>query len=348
MRTLIITIIFLVIYTSITAQNCGMISTSCFEASIVDIINTDTETEYRMRLALEDDCLSNNAVSHVSFGLPEDISAISPSENGTYTSDHTGLDYDVENMSNNPFHSIKFNTAGDEGIKRGEDEIFVFTVPRLSNIEEILVEVKMGSESTIVEISVEESCMTPAALPVELTEFMGEDMTGDVSLIWATASEENSSHFEVERSNDGRDWTTIGEVESNHNSIEMNTYFFVDQKIDNEVNYYRLRMVDLDETFEYSDIITVIVEEFRTITEVEAYPNPTVNHIKIDINTTGEKKLNIDLVNTNGNIMNQSTVTADGENSQKMDMSEFAAGVYYLVVNDGVNTQTHKIVKESL
>lgn len=346
MKTIITTLISLVISFSTFAQNCGSISTSCFEASIMEIVHTETETEFRIRLSLEEDCLSNNAVSHVSFGLPEEISAISPLENATYTSYLTGLAYQVENMTNNPFHCIKFNTLGSEGIKRGEDDVFIFSVPRSANIEEIQMEVKMGNQSTTVIITIDESCAAP--LPVELIEFEGRNMTGDVSLIWATASEINSSHFEIEKSNDGKDWSSIGELESQHNSVEMNTYFFVDQEINNEMNYYRLKMVDLDETFEYSDIITVIVNEFRRITEVEAYPNPTVDHIKIDIHTSESKKLNIDLVNANGNIIKQSVVTTEGEKSQEMDMSEYAAGIYYLVVNDGKNTQTHKIVKESL
>lgn len=329
---------------------CGTITESCFTIDILDMIHSGTETEITVRLALDQTC-TKHAVSHVSFGLPPNISAISPADNSTYTSNHTGLNYTVENMTNNPFHSIKFNTADKEGIGRNEDEIFVFTVPRVEGILEIPVEIKKATQSTTVTVILDESCIAP--MPVELIEFVAEDMSGDVSLIWSTASEENSSHFEVERSTDGKNWKNIGKLESHHNSTEIQTYFFVDNEVPSDRNYYRLKMVDLDETFEYSKIIMVQVnrEDVEVVTEpkmdVKIFPNPVSDLATVSINSPLATKVNMRLLAAAGNVLLQNTISLEeNENTQEIDMSAYPSGIYFLVITRGRDVQTHRIVKQ--
>lgn len=95
-------------------------------------------------------------------------------------------------------------------------------------------------------------------LPVELVNFSGELQGDKVKLMWQTASESNSSHFEVERSDDVKEWKTIGSVGSAGDSQSLIDYNFFDHEIGgSQILYYRLKQVDQDGQFEYSNIIPI-------------------------------------------------------------------------------------------
>lgn len=115
-------------------------------------------------------------------------------------------------------------------------------------------------------------CSYNQLLPVELLYFR---VNGDV-LEWATASEENNSHFEVERSVDGRDFLAIGKVEGNGTTSERNEYKY---NIPQGAAYYRLKQVDFDGAYEYSDVVfsrgdvdefTVFPTFFSDVSELKA------------------------------------------------------------------------------
>ena len=95
-------------------------------------------------------------------------------------------------------------------------------------------------------------------LPVELANFEVMKSGTKALLNWTTLSEVNSSHFDVQRSQDGINWQNISVVVSHGNSNDINNYVLTDDQPHNGVNYYRLKMVDLDESYEFSDIKSVV------------------------------------------------------------------------------------------
>jgi hypothetical protein len=98
-----------------------------------------------------------------------------------------------------------------------------------------------------------------AALPVELIFFKGTADGRTVKLEWATAQEENFSHFEVERSTNGIDFSEIGNIES-LGGINTKTVYTFDNFVETSGRYYyRIKSVDMDESFEYSNTIAVQV-----------------------------------------------------------------------------------------
>ncbi len=345
MRTFIIILAAIILFSlQSNAQNCGTMTSECATASIENMIEYPTHTEITVRISIDENCYSNQAVSHVSFGLPQGVEAISPSESEAYNSSFSARDYDVENMSNNPFHSIKFNTGADfEGVKPGEEDYFTFTIPAGITITEMPVEVKTAGNSNIFNIAITDECKVNA-LPVELSSFYGNENDGDVDLEWSTASEENSSHFEVQKSTNGNDWEVIGKVESNHNSAEENYYSFTDNKVRNTTNYYRLRMVDFDASYEFSDIIKVTMEEIKASVQVKAFPNPTIDYLNIELNADNATEINIRLTNVAGNTLQQRT--ASNDDNVQFDMNSLPSGIYFLVVDNGTDVQTQKIVKK--
>lgn len=109
-------------------------------------------------------------------------------------------------------------------------------------------------------------------LPVTLTSFIAKQLQEQVQLTWSTASEQNSSHFEVMASADGKQFTTVGKVNAVGNSNINQSYTFEHAPTTAGATYYKLKQVDLDGTFEYSKIVAVTAQANKV--ESQVYPNP--------------------------------------------------------------------------
>lgn len=92
-------------------------------------------------------------------------------------------------------------------------------------------------------------------LPVELISFKSKNSSSGNELFWSTGSEINNSHFDIEKSFDGENFFTIGQVQGNGNSSEINNYSFFDNTQLGENAYYKLKQVDYDGAINYSHII---------------------------------------------------------------------------------------------
>jgi hypothetical protein len=110
-----------------------------------------------------------------------------------------------------------------------------------------------------------------SVLPVELTAFSGWEENGQVQLAWTTQSERNSDYFVVEKSQDGRLFEAIGNVEAAGFSLVRIDYSFADPAPGPGANYYRLRQVDFDGTVNFSKVIEVWLPDAAA---VAVYPNP--------------------------------------------------------------------------
>jgi hypothetical protein len=112
-------------------------------------------------------------------------------------------------------------------------------------------------------------------LPVELVRFTAEPQKADALLKWATASEKNNDHFDIEASADGRTFRRIGQVAGHGTTTQAHEYQLLDPAIARYAAspvYYRLRQVDTDGTFSYSPVRTVAVSGKL---ELALFPNPT-------------------------------------------------------------------------
>lgn len=94
-------------------------------------------------------------------------------------------------------------------------------------------------------------------LPVELAAFDGKNEGSLNKLQWMTATEHNSSHFIVERSTDSFFWNQVSTVSSKGNTNEMSMYTSFDDSYSSQINYYRLKQVDLNGESKYSDVVTI-------------------------------------------------------------------------------------------
>jgi hypothetical protein len=121
---------------------------------------------------------------------------------------------------------------------------------------------------------------TSAILPVELLDFSCQNNGGQNILSWHTASELNSSHFELERATDNLQFEMIGTVPAQGNSRNKKSYSLIDDKPFDGINYYRLKQMDLDRHFEYSQII---FQNNKNESEQPffVFPNPSDSEVQI-------------------------------------------------------------------
>jgi len=114
------------------------------------------------------------------------------------------------------------------------------------------------------------SATTQSGLPVKLSSWEATPSNGKVKLQWTTSSEINFSHFIIERSADGIQYSEVARVNASNNnqtpdSYRDKQYSHLDNNPLNGKSFYRLKMVDIDEKFEYSPVRVVIVSSKQTI-----------------------------------------------------------------------------------
>ncbi len=148
----------------------------------------------------------------------------------------------------------------------------------------------------------------PTTLPVKLINFEAKADGNTALLSWQTATEINNEKFEIEHSINATNWLKIGEVKGNGLSNATKNYTYRDGNITNGSNYYRLKQIDLDGKFEYSNVVIVNYSSISN-NQIRIYPNPATDFIYIkgiNINNTYVK-----IVNTSGKIVLQKQLTSD-------------------------------------
>lgn len=141
-------------------------------------------------------------------------------------------------------------------------------------------------------------------LPVHFDAFTGRLQDGKAFLNWTTSAEENNSHFEVQRSNNGADYTTIGKVAPKSGVI--NQYEFTDAAAAPGVNYYRIRQVDLNGRSMLSKVV-ILRSELGQFT-AKVGPNPFAGSINVYYELKKAESLQLRLFDQGGRMVKQYTV----------------------------------------
>jgi hypothetical protein len=115
-------------------------------------------------------------------------------------------------------------------------------------------------------------------LPVSLSSITASANINHSRISFSTASEINNAGFDIERSADGNDFEKIGWVDGHGTTSEEKQYTFIDERPESGLNYYRLRQVDYDGKFVYSEIVSVRFQK----DDIHIYPNPATDKIVID------------------------------------------------------------------
>ncbi|MBI1306684.1 MAG: T9SS type A sorting domain-containing protein [Bacteroidetes bacterium] len=172
-------------------------------------------------------------------------------------------------------------------------------------------------------------------LPVTLMQFEGKKAGEAVVLNWTTASSHNFSHFEIERSDESGKFVFIKSETGETESQVITHYQFIDFNPNKPVNYYRLKLVDLDGSYTYSKIIIVHFGSDE-IAKINIYPNPVESEINIQ---SAEGYDHVYLYDAN------SVLTNDWDVSETIRMNQVASGTYFLVLTGNNRIFVKRITK---
>jgi hypothetical protein len=186
-------------------------------------------------------------------------------------------------------------------------------------------------------------------LPVELVSFSAFLNDDNVDLKWTTASEKNVSHFSIEKSTDGINYSQAGIVFAYGNTTEKVNYAFTDNSIKTSkeaVVYYRLRSVDIDGRSDLSIIRSIrLANKNQEIVSILTYPNPVIEQLRITIPTNWQgKKLTYELFNNKGQAAVKRVVAA-GSQTEAFNVSSLVPGLYIVKVSCNGEIAQQKIIK---
>ncbi|HEY6503183.1 MAG TPA: T9SS type A sorting domain-containing protein [Chitinophagaceae bacterium] len=208
-----------------------------------------------------------------------------------------------------------------------------------------------GPASEDREYATEFNCLTypqqsQLTLPVKLLNFSGNYHNQATLLNWQTENELNFAHFEIERSSNGSDFSTRGFKTSTSTNASRQSYQYTDDlsMVAGNVFYYRLKIVDHDGQFRYSNVI-MIRKESKGINGVALNPNPVVNGMAtVRFTASATNMVNFRVVDMNGKlVLQQQSKAYDGNNSVSLNnLDRLQPGVYLLQMTNGDEMTTIK------
>ncbi len=190
-----------------------------------------------------------------------------------------------------------------------------------------------------------------ATLPVELTSFSASVKKRNVSLKWETATEVNSASFNIERarvntSGTDSNWQKIASIKAAGNSNSPKEYRFADSLLDAGKFQYRLKMVDNDGSFEYSQTVEVSIALPKAFALSQNYPNPFNPSTKIEYELPSESPVTIEVYNLTGERVSvlQNGMQQAGYHTVNLDGTNLSSGVYFYMLRAGGFKSVKKMV----
>ncbi len=189
------------------------------------------------------------------------------------------------------------------------------------------------------DITINSTCV----VPVRLTRFNAERFGKSNKVTWQTSQEINTAKFVVELSRDGRNFRSIGEVIAAGNSSTERNYSFIHQLPEKGYNYYRLKMVDRDNSSKYSP-----VSKLQNLgnNNISSYPNPVANQLNLAIEAENSGSANVLVTDLSGKVLlNKVYSVAGGANTVRVNTSALASGNYIIKVQLDETVMVQKFTK---
>ena len=182
------------------------------------------------------------------------------------------------------------------------------------------------------------------ALPLTLIEFSGKNVEGGNELIWKTAQEINTSHFELEWSSTGHQFNNLAILPAAGNSSQTQQYNYVHGRPVSGNNFYRLKMADIDGRFTYSPVIVVNIN--TSSSSLKIFPNPVTDILQLYIQSEKRESAVYNLYTAQGKIITSRKIElVKGSNLLTWNMQHLTAGNYFLSAI-GTRFETIKIIKK--
>ena len=190
--------------------------------------------------------------------------------------------------------------------------------------------------------------VSATVLPLTLIQFKGKKQgDNNILLDWTTVNESQVNRFEIERSNDGSAFDKIGDRAATGNSSTNKTYSFTDTNPFSTLNYYRLKMIDNDGKYSYSNVIVFIGNPKNGIIVSNVKPNPFTETINLNIVLQQAQLLTIQMADMTGRVVLTKDVSGkEGSNDIKYNgLSGLSDGIYFIRIITADALLQQKILK---
>ena len=184
------------------------------------------------------------------------------------------------------------------------------------------------------------SATTSVALPVTWLYFKGSEQNNAAKLEWGTAAELNSAYFVVERNTNGEGFKSLDTINAAGNSSVNQHYTYTDATTMEGNIQYRLKQVDIDGRFDYSQVITLRIATVDK-SGFTLFPNPATSSVKISIKDS-RNTTSLLIYDINGRLLQQQSVN----NNSLVNIDKLKQGIYYFVLQDGASRYTKKLIKQ--
>lgn len=189
----------------------------------------------------------------------------------------------------------------------------------------------------------------PTVLPIELSNFSAVCEVEKIKIEWQTASENNNHHYELERSEDAIHFEIIATIDTkNGNSSQTQNYLVYDKISNSNINYYRLKQVDIDGKYTHSKIVSInCISNYSDNTSINLYPNPTNGKLTIVSNKLYFEDVTVTVYDLNNTLVLSKHIDSISKSKlQDLDISELSSGFYFIVINsENKIIYRNKIVK---
>ncbi len=190
-------------------------------------------------------------------------------------------------------------------------------------------------------LRIDDLSINGSALPIEFKLFSSKTLDNSIKLSFSTATEKNNDHFAIERSNDGRTFTQIGEVKGAGTSLTQQDYTYTDEKPLRGINFYRLKQVDFDGQFTYSPVVSVV---FGKVGNVVLYPTPTTSTMNVRLEEAFQTEANWQVIDLVGRVVTEGIFPAE-QTDMQIPVGTLSEGNYVLRVTAGQEVITQKFRK---
>ncbi|MFK7932213.1 MAG: M4 family metallopeptidase [Saprospiraceae bacterium] len=269
----------------------------------------------------------------------------------------------AENSSTSPYTITLYYTAA---------EVQSFTDPMLVNIVKA-VDIETMNGTLVNENTIQEAILDPSddatiigykytgtftgfsefalvspgatsSLAVEFANLTATANQNNIQLDWATANEFDNKGFQIERQKTGSDvWENIGFTDGKGDTSTGHTYQYIDREVLAGVTYlYRLVQLDFNQSKSISNIVSAAISNQTASFTIT--PNPTVDHVLVQINTNLKETATISLLSVSGQVI-QENIKFSGENNHRVDLTNYPSGIYFIKINTATGVSVKKIVK---
>jgi len=180
----------------------------------------------------------------------------------------------------------------------------------------------------------------PASIvPVKWNDISATEEKDHNLISWSTSVEVNNDFFQVEYSENGIDFIRLSKVEGAGDATSLQEYFYEDYHFQSSTAYYRIKQVDFDGNYEYSEI--VVVQRNDTKENIKLFPNPARDELFVSNLKTNSSYKIVDVL---GNL-HELKINNSNASYTNLDIADLSSGLYYIEIKDNAITQTMSFIK---